>query len=135
MTSGEKPQYLHIYNISSLIVLFLPLESNVYFIFFYFTILAGVFELANCQQYCNAVNVLFSHNFIENIVISARNNLKICFNHFRCAVTQKGRTPSESCLKPVTLLSCTLKVSHSRLDCNYYFIFIYFSSFIFCNFT
>ena len=34
------------------------LYFNIFFIFFHFAILAGVFELANCYDYCNTVKVL-----------------------------------------------------------------------------
>lgn len=42
--------YIYYYTISGL-------YFNVFFIFFHFVILAGVFELANCHDYCNTVNV------------------------------------------------------------------------------
>ena len=134
-TSGEKPQYLHIYNISSLIVLFLPLESNVYFIFFYFAILAGVFELANCQENCNTVDIRFSLNFWKNRVVFSWNNSKIFFSNFQHAATQKAGLRMSPAWNQSNLLLYILRIARGRVYCNYYFIFIYFSYFYFCFFT
>ena len=105
------------------------------FILFSFISQILLFQIANCQKNCNAVDIWFSLNFIGNRSVSVWNSLRICFSNSRRAATQKAELQASPARNQSTTLHTKSSIRPDGLQLFFYFHLFLIFLFLFFHIT